>query len=34
MSGNLETKDSAVYSVSGLSIDRAADMSADIFCDH
>ena len=34
MSGTLETKDTTVYSVSGLSIDRAADMSADIFCDH
>ena len=34
MSGTLETKDTTVYSVSELSIDIAADMSADIFCDH
>ena len=33
MSGTLKTKDTTVYSVSGLSIDRAADMSQDIFCD-
>ena len=34
MSGNLETKDTTVHFVSGLSIESAADMSADIFSDH